>query len=129
MYISRNVLESVCRLSVAAWHDAPRERDVAKDPSPGEKKDGELRHLHQGSMDHSPDVPCSRTLVRVRSIRGTPVPYRQKDVLSDWICPTRTEYGTSLLSDYGMATGRELFYLILELTFLHCTLTFMLLAW
>ena len=49
-----------------------------------------------------------RTIVPDRPIRGTTVPSRQKDVLSEVTCPTRTGYGMSSLDDYGMATGREL---------------------
>ena len=50
------------------------------------------------------DMPLQKTIVSDRPIRGTTVPSRQKDMLSELMCPTRTGYGMSLLNDYGMAT-------------------------
>ena len=103
--VQHSVLESMCRLSVAMRHDASREL-LQRTTVLMRRKDGDNCPIHNGNVNHSPDVPIQRTIVPDRSIRGTTVPSRQKDVLSELMCPTRTGYGMSSLDDYGMATGR-----------------------
>ena len=102
---SCSVLESMCRLSVALRHDVPCEMLQRTTVLTRRKM---VTIVPSWTAVWTTVLDFRRRLSLIDPIRGTTVPSRQKDMLSERICPTRTGYGMSLLNNYGMATDRGL---------------------